>query len=122
MPVVGRYGLVRREQWLGIETEGKGHSTAAEVAVECGGMMEDLMVQKRYGVEVEIEGQLVAEIEGPSEFVHCREMAEGTTVQKMYGVAVAIEELSVEELSVEVMSGLSERGLGAPSLREGRHR
>ena len=44
MPVVGRCGLVRKEQLLpGIETEGKKPTAVEAVVVYCGERMVDLM-------------------------------------------------------------------------------
>ena len=40
----------------GIETEGKKSTAAGAVVVDCGEMVVNLLAQKRYGVEAEIEG------------------------------------------------------------------
>ena len=71
------------------------------------------MTQKRYEVEAEIEGQLVAETSNPPEPVQAE--AGDPTVQKRNGVVEVIE------LPGEV-PGHSGECPGAPSLREGQHR
>ena len=110
MPGVGRCGSGRQEQLQGIGTEGK-RSTAAEVVLYCGEMIVVLM--KRYGVEVEIEGRLVVMSSPPEP--DSGVTAGDPTAQRRCGAGVVFEELAR-------MSGLSGLCFEVPSVREGRHR
>jgi len=118
MPVAHRCRSVRQEHSYEIWAEGEKRSMAAAVVVHCGELVMDWTVQKRYGVGVVIEEQLVKEMSGLSGPVRRGEVAEDSTAQKKYAVvAVVIEGQWVEEIS-----GPCEPCPEGPSLREGRHR